>query len=105
MASRGQVLTYAAGGTDRHGREVATYTAGLVIRCGLGRPSTREADDTIPLADWELRLPHGTAITSRDRFLITEYRGQAVQIETAVVGQVYQGPAAVVVQIARVTNG
>ena len=109
MMDRGQVFTYAAGALDDYGNPSApTYTAGIVLACGLdnlaGRgSSSREvmAGTAVVMLDARLRLPIGTAIKSADRVRITSRFGEALAetVTYDVIGDPMQGPSGLQVNL------
>lgn len=108
LMDAGKIYTYSDGATDSYGLPAPSYTAGSAIACGYKSRSTREVqqgNETITV-DAELRLTHGTTITSKDRFELTKRYGEALSptLMFYVIGLPAIGPSGVVVNLKRVTD-
>ena len=102
------IHSYADGSADTYGLPAADYTEGSAIACGYKSRSSREVqegNETV-IVDAVVRLPSGTAITSKDRVEITKRFGTAIDptLLFYVVGQPAAGPSGIVVSLRRVTD-
>ena len=110
MFDRGQVLARQQTATDTHNRPVYGYVAGSEIACGVLTAVNREATDAegnVVLADYVIRLPHGTAVANEDRFRITNRHGWPgyTAVDCEIVGAVQHGRTAVTINAKEVTHG
>ncbi|MCA9936193.1 MAG: hypothetical protein H6662_15610 [Ardenticatenaceae bacterium] len=109
MMDAGRVLTRSADSTDSHNRPTYTYTAGDELACGVKVARNRQATDAegnVVLVDYQIRLPHGTAVTANDRFRITSrYGTAAAEVDCEILGAVRLGATAVVINVKEITHG
>ena len=110
MMDRGKVRTFSAGADDSYGIPAEGWTDGIEIPCGFqfaNRTDEVMGETAVVAIDAKLRLPHGTTITSQDRFLLTRRMGVtlATAEEYEVVGQPKQGPSGLYLELKRVTDG
>jgi head-tail adaptor len=89
---------------DAYGAEVATYTDGSAIDCGLNMTPARErrtAEMNVERIDATIRLPLATSIKTTDRVKVTYRFG--VILSTAlvfeVVGSIRRGPSGLQVDL------
>jgi hypothetical protein len=94
--------------TDGYGDEVETFSPGSAVICGFKATSKREVQEQgqIVMAEAELRLPIGTAVTSKDRVRLTYRLGTllASPVDYEVIGHPYQGPSGLLLTLRRVTS-
>lgn len=110
MYDNGQVLARQQVDTDAHNRPVYGYVAGEEIACGVRTAVNREATDAegnVIMADYVIRLPHGTAVTAVDRFRITNRHGwpDYAAVDCEIVGVVQYGLTAVTIVVREITHG
>lgn len=87
---------------------VQSYTWGSEIACGFnpnpGGESADGAESGVNVA--EIRLPHGTTVTSTSRVRITHRSGAAVtEQDWAVDGDPHVGPTGIVVALKAIHGG
>lgn len=94
--------------TDGYGGEVETFTPGSAVYCGFQATSKREVQEQgqVVMAEAELRLPIGTAVTSQDRVRITYRLGTllATPVDYEVIGHPTQGPSGLKLTLRRVVE-
>lgn len=94
---------------DAYGGEVETFTPGSAVFCGFKATSKREVQEQgqVVMAEAELRLPIGTAVTSKDRVRVTHRFGIALPsaLDYDVIGHPSQGPSGLLLTLRRVTDG
>lgn len=108
LMDAGKIYSYSDSTTDNYGNPAPSYAVGDVVACGYKPRSTREVqqgNETITI-DGELRLAHGTVITSKDRFELTKRYGETLSptLLFYVVGLPAIGPSGVVVNLKRVSD-
>jgi len=110
MMDMGKVRTFSAGTVNGYGIPANSWVDGVEIACGFqfaNRTDEVQGETDVVVIDAKLRLLHGTAITSQDRFLLMRRMG--VVLPTAenyeVVGQPRQGPSGLYIDLARVLDG
>ena len=66
-----------------------------------------DAEGNVVLADYVIRLPHGTAVANEDRFRITNRHGWPgyTAVDCEIVGAVQHGRTAVTINAKEVTHG
>ncbi len=97
---------YTAGAAGTYGLAAQSYVSDAAIKCELlpGKPKEVMGVADVPAMDAIFRLPHGSALTSKDRLtLITRY-GVAVSEEFEVVGRIQQLASCVLVEVKRVNE-
>lgn len=104
-----QVLARQQAATDGHNRPTYSYTAQPVTACGVHQVSNKEAEagGKVVLVDYEVRLPHGTAVAREDRLrLLTRYGAPSfTPVNCEIVGEVEHGPTAVIVKLKVIVSG
>lgn len=102
-------LVYTEGAADAYGKPVVSHVAGDTLACGFHPSNSREALDgaEVVLTDGALRLPVGTPMDARDRIRLTRRYGATLSTpyEFEIVGEPLRGPSALVLSLARLTNG
>lgn len=103
-----RILAYTTGAADAYGMSAVTYTAGSEIACGYEPTASDEVqrENQVIVTDGKLRLPIGTTVTTSDRVLVTKKLGETLTTQPTyeIVGLV-QGPTAIVLDLAIVTDG
>jgi len=91
---------------DDYGAEVAVYTDGNAIACGVNMSPSKESRTTtmnVERIDATIRLPIGTSIKATDRVKVTHRYGVAITaIVFEVVGSIRRGPSGLQVDISQV---
>ena len=96
--------------TDAHGQEIASYTDGAPVDCGLGFPQQRAGefigpDGNVISIDAELRLSiaNGEGVSPHDRITITKRHGETLSTQQVyeVAGLPKRGPSGVVLPLVR----
>lgn len=110
MYDKGRVFAREQVDTDAHNRPTYSYTAQDEIACGVRTAVNREATDAegnVIMADYVIRLPHGTAVTAVDRFRITNRHGwpDYAAVDCEIVGVVQYGLTAVTIVVREITHG
>jgi hypothetical protein len=103
-----RILVYTTGAADAYGVSAITYIAGSEINCGYEPTASKEVqrENQVIVTDGKLRLPIVTAVTTSDRILVTRKIGETLTTQPTyeIVGLV-QGPTAIVLDLALVTDG
>jgi hypothetical protein len=103
-----KVLAYSATADD-YGLPVVTFTPGAAIACGFDPQASREVQEGshVAVVDGRLRLPLGTAVTSKDRIQVTHRFGEALSSpETySIIGEPERGPTGLVLNLRTATDG
>jgi hypothetical protein len=104
------LLLRTAASTDTHNRPTYTYEEQTAVSCGVRLARNVEAADSegnVVLVDFQVRLPHGTAVTANDRFeILTRYGApDAPAVVCEIVGAIEHGPTAVLIQCKELTHG
>lgn len=110
MLDTGRVLTLTADSTDAHNRPTYTYEAETAVSCGVKMARNTQAENSageVVQVDYKVRLPHGTTITTDDRFeILTRYGAPAAPaVVCEIVGTIEYGPTAVLINCKEVTHG
>lgn len=96
------------GQPDRHGKAEITYIPDAEdMACGVKLARNYEGTAEALMADYVLRLPHGTDIDALDRVQLTQLFGNAgfSPIMCEIVGEVLYGATAVTLKLKRLTHG
>lgn len=109
LKDTGLILTYAQQiGADRR-QEPGTFTAQAAIPMGYRPRSPKEVhdDQEVAIILGRVRLPVGTAVTSKDRIRITHINGQALAtaIDFAIYGPPMARPTVVICNLTKITDG
>lgn len=109
MLDRCQVLTHSENGRDSHNRPQYEYVAGAETPCGVKTAVNREVEaaDKVVTVDYVIRLPHGTAVSQRDRIRLTKLFGAPdfTPVVCEIVGTVQYGATAVVANLKTIVDG
>lgn len=89
---------------DDYGAEVASYTDGSAIDCGLNMTPAREsrrADMNVERIDATIRLPLATSVKTTDRIKVTHRFGTALSTALIfeVIGAIRRGPSGLQVDL------
>lgn len=98
---------YTDGGTDDYGAPIPTWPQDEPIACGFNVSKVDEVlgAANVPDADAAVRLPIGTTLDARDRVVITQRFGVAVdEVAYNIIGTPQRGPSGLVVALQRVAN-
>ena len=100
---------YIDAGADVFGNPNPSWVASAPIQCGFfpQRPDEGTQNTNAPLLLAQLRLPIGTAVTSRDRITITHRHGVALAVpeQFMMIGEPKKGPSGLVCVLEVVTDG
>lgn len=93
---------------DDYGAEVASYTDGSAIDCGLNMTPSREsrrADMNVERIDATIRLPLATSVKATDRIKVTHRFAVAItpNLVFDVIGAIRRGPSGLQVDLQAVS--
>ena len=104
----GRVMKYTAPGVGNWGPiGQPSYPAQTAISCGFKPGRVREVMDNgqVVMAQPELRLPLGTAVTALDRFEVTHRYGEALTTtEVYAITGIRRGPSGLVLDLETCTE-
>lgn len=109
LKDTGQVLAFSQVVGSDYRQANATYTAGAAISVGYSPSGPNEVheDQEVAILAGRVRLPLGTAVTSKDRIRITHIGGQelATALTFAVYGPPMVRPTVTICNLAKITDG